>query len=432
MRAEVEGGVPVPTKGRSIRTFLGFDVDLFAGFTIVADEAAILGLGVDGIGIIGIDGGIEAIAEDGDEPVVVADAVDVIGLGGSTLGGVILGTAVDVVEGFGLIDGDFIELSEGKIFGEAVGLAAIEGFVETAVAANDEVIGVIGVDDHGVVIDVFGGFTGGFEGFATIVADHDHGIEGVDAIHDVRIGDNFLVVLGRATDVARLSGPGFAAIGGAEEAAGVGSGFDDSVEHIGLDGGDGKSDTSFVTGRETARDRSPGLSSVGGLVDIGFRTAIEENPLMATSLVRGGVEGIGITGIHHDIGDPRVIGDVEDFIPCSTTVGGFIEPAIAAAGPERSLARDEDGVAVAGIDEDFGDVFGLVEADFGEALSAIERLVETIAVSDASLAIVFPGADPQDITILGIESEAADGVGAVLVEDGIPRGTGVGGLPDTT
>src|SRR5581483_6944156 len=51
-------------------------------------------------------------------------------------------------------------------------------------------------------------------------------------------------------------------------------------------------------------------------------------------------------------------------------------------------------------------------------------------VGDAALAVVLAGADPDDVRVLRVEGDGADGVRAFVVEDRRPGGAAVGRLPD--
>src|SRR5262249_25533373 len=73
---------------------------------------------------------------------------------------------------------------------------------------------------------------------------------------------------------------------------------------------------------------------------------------------------------------------------------------------------------------------GPAKADVLPRLAAIVGAVDAIAVADAALAVVLAGADPDGFGVLGVEGDGADGVGALVVEEGVPGGAGVGGLPD--
>ena len=84
-------------------------------------------------------------------------------------------------------------------------------------------------------------------------------------------------------------------------------------------------------------------------------------------------------------------------LPGLAAVGRLVEAALAAGGPERSLRGDVDDVRVARIDDDLGDVLGLLEAHVRPALAAVEAAVDAVAVADVAAADVLAGADPDDV-----------------------------------
>jgi hypothetical protein len=75
-------------------------------------------------------------------------------------------------------------------------------------------------------------------------------------------------------------------------------------------------------------------------------------------------------------------------------------------------------------------VFGAGEAHVLPALAAVVGAIDAVAVTDRTLTVVLASADPDDVAVPGVEGDAADGVGALLVEDSRPGSAGVGGLPD--
>jgi hypothetical protein len=62
-------------------------------------------------------------------------------------------------------------------------------------------------------------------------------------------------------------------------------------------------------------------------------------------------------------------------------------------------------------------------------LAAVDRLVDAVAVSDAALAVVLARAHPYRERALGIDRDASGRERLLAVENGVPRGAGVGRLP---
>ena len=151
-----ERRVPVPAQGRVVRPRLRLDVDLLARLPVEPHEGAVLRLGVDDVGVPRLDGGEEAVAPLRDEPVLVQDAVDVVGPRRAAEGGVVLRAAVDVVEGLRVVDRHPVELRHREVRLELPRRAAVPRLVDAAVVAVQEVVGVLRVDPEGVVVDVLG------------------------------------------------------------------------------------------------------------------------------------------------------------------------------------------------------------------------------------------------------------------------------------
>src|SRR5262249_15432864 len=113
-----------------------------------------------------------------------------------------------------------------------------------------------------------------------------------------------------------------------------------------------------------------------------------------TALVRRGVEHVRIPRVECEIGYARLVRDLEDLLPRLTAVRGLVQAAVAAVVPQRALRRDVDDRGIAGVDDDLADVLRFLEADLVPALAAVQRLVDAVAITDASLAVVLARADP--------------------------------------
>src|SRR5262249_24583528 len=138
---------------------------------------------------------------------------------------------------------------------------------------------------------------------------------------------------------------------------------------------------------------------------------------------------IGIARVEDDVGDAGVGADVKHALPRLAAVGRLVQAAVAARPPERPLCRDVDGVGVAWVEEDLADVLGLFEAHLLPRFAGVVGAVDAVAETDAALAVVLAGADPDDVGVLRVEDDLADGVGAFVVKDGTPGGAGIGRLP---
>ena len=76
-------------------------------------------------------------------------------------------------------------------------------------------------------------------------------------------------------------------------------------------------------------------------------------------------------------------------------------------------------------------MFGLGEAHVRPVLAAVGGLVDAIADRDAVAHPRLAGADPDDLRILRVDRDGADGLYWLLVENGFVRSAAIGRFPDT-
>ena len=98
-------------------------------------------------------------------------------------------------------------------------------------------------------------------------------------------------------------------------------------------------------------------------MDGAFGAAIDEREEVAAALVCRGDDDARITRIELDVGDARVVADLEHLLPGLAAVRRLVEAAIAAGAPERPLRRHVHDVAVRRIDDDLADVLRGLEPD---------------------------------------------------------------------
>ncbi len=345
-------------------------------------------------------------------------------------GEVVLGAAVDVVERLAVVDRHLVELHGRQIRLPGPALAAVEGLVDAAVAADDEVIRAFGVDPERVVVDVLVPFADLRERGAGVLGDHQEDVHRVDAPRLLRIGDDLVVVLRAARDVGALLLPALAAVGRAEEAALALGRLDHGVDPVGSRRSHRQADAAELDLGQTRGDLAPAPAAVGGLVDRRLRAAVDQGPDVAPALVGGGVDGVGIVRVEGDVRHAGVVRDREHLRPVGAAVGRLVEAAIAARAPERPLGGDPDDVGVARVDQDPADVLRALQSDILPALAAVDRLVDAVAVGHRALRVVLAAADPDGERVVRIDRHRADRERPLAVEDRRPGGAGVLGRPD--
>ena len=151
---------------------------------------------------------------------------------------------------------------------------------------------------------------------------------------------------------------------------------------------------------------------------------------MASSLFRCCIHEIRIPGIANDVVDTGVVTDVQNVVPGFAATFGLIRSAVASRSPRRPLCRHEDKVGIAGIDVDFPNLPRILQPHACPVLAAVKGFIDSIAVTECPLAVVFARAGPNDIRVLWIHSQTSDGMGAVIIKNRPPCRAGVDGFPD--
>ncbi len=176
---------------------LRLDVDGLAGLAVEAHEAAVLRLGVDDVRVVRVDHGLEAVAAVGDEPVGVGDAVAGGGARRAAEAEVVLGAAVDVVEGLRVVDADAVELRDRQVRLEDPrwrrGRRSRRGRRRSRPAGGRCSSGSIQMR---VVVDVLVALAEVAQGLAAVLGHLQEDVHGVDAVGVVGIDEDLLVVLG--------------------------------------------------------------------------------------------------------------------------------------------------------------------------------------------------------------------------------------------
>ncbi len=462
-----------------------------SGAPVVARQPTVLGLGVDEVRVFRIGPRLEAVAAGDVIPVARADAQDVERTRRAAHGEVILRAAADRVKRLLVANADFVELRDGQVREHAPRLAIVVRFVDTTVVADDDVIAVGRVEDHLVMVDVHGKGTraaldahvgerlAGVLGPLHVGVDHPHGV-GV-----TRIDVDLRVVRRSTAAFARHALPGHAVVVGLVKAATIGFGrriqrrlrrrcrsgdrrlgasgprcpgralstcrvtttstapaaasggrkdlgIDERVDASRLLRVGRERDAAHFARRQALGQFVPGPAAVGGLEHATIRSAANHLADMTHALVRAGEQGVGISRIKREVGEPRRVVHVERTGPCGPTVRGLVDAALAPRREQRSLCCDPDDVGVGGIHQNLADVLGGREARTRPRLTGVGRLVEAIAKVGGTLAGVFARAQPHHIGILRVHHHAAHVVRRVVIEDRLKRDAPVDRFPQPT
>ena len=182
--------------------------------------------------------------------------------------------------------------------------------------------------------------------------------------------------------------------------------------------------------RQPGLDRTPGLAAVGRLEEATPRATRAEGPGETAELPHAGVEDLRILGIDRQVRAAGVAVDEEGALPGLAAVGRLVDPALVVAVPEVAGGADPDGVAVARVNGDPGDVLAVLEPRLLPGVAAVGRLVEPVADRDAVSDPRLAGPHPDGLRILGIGGDGADRL-HLLVEDRPVGKAAVDRLPDT-
>ena len=149
---------------------------------------------------------------------------------------------------------------------------------------------------------------------------------------------------------------------------------------------------------------------------------------MSATLPRGGNENVRIARVHHHVGNTRAFGDGDERGPRFAAIGGLVQPAVTAIGPQRSLRGHVHHIAVTRVNHNARNVLGRPESHALPVLAGVVGAIHAVAVGHAALRVVFAGAHPHGVGLALVEYHRANGVRRLLVEDGCPGRAAVVGL----
>ena len=261
VRTDNQRSIPVPTVGGFVFSGLRLYGHALAALLVVAHQPPVLGLTVDDVLVFGINLRFEAIASIGNEPVGVHDAVLASGARRTALRVVVLGSTVNIVEGQRIVNGNLVELGDGKVRVVLPILGCVEGFVESAVATNEPMLGVLWIDPHAVVVDVLALLPGHFEGFATVLGVLQPGIHAIHGVDIMRMANDLLVVVATGLK-ARHFCPALTAIAGSVESSIFGC-RDNCVNDVRVRRRDIEANAAHIVGWKSVRELLPVCTTVG-------------------------------------------------------------------------------------------------------------------------------------------------------------------------
>ena len=112
------------------------------------------------------------------------------------------------------------------------------------------------------------------------------------------------------------------------------------------------------------------------------------------------------------------------------TVGGAEDAAFSVGAVGMTFDGNEEPFGIIGIDDDVGDLLGVVEADARPGFAAVSRAVQAVADGKIGALQTLAAADVDGVGIGGCDGDGADGARGLIVEDGIPGVAEVVRSPD--
>ena len=138
----------------------------------------------------------------------------------------------------------------------------------------------------------------------------------------------------------------------------------------------------------------------------------------------------GLVGVEGHIDRPGVGVLVQHAGPALAPVDGAKHAALG-VGSERVADRGhQHDVGVGRVDDQGPDLAGILQADAGPGLAAVDRLVDAVAPGDVAAQGALAGADVEDVMVRRCDRDGADREVGLLVEDRRPAGSGIDRLPN--
>src|SRR2546422_6326115 len=148
----------------------------------------------------------------------------------------------------------------------------------------------------------------------------------------------------------------------------------------------------------------------------------------AQPVPRGGVEHLGIPGVHLEIHEAGGVVHEQDPAPCLAAVGRLVDPALGIRAPEVAERGDVDDVGVRGVEHDAPDRARVLQAHARPFLAAISGLVDAVAPPLRAQAVLLTRSDPHDVRVGGRDGEVADRLDAQSLRDRLPGDQTIGDL----
>ncbi len=349
----------------------GLNRSPFTRLSIEPSYGSVLGLRVHDRRIGRVDADVEAVAAPRVLPICVADPLTIERVRGTAPTPVVLESATDPIRIL-VIESDLVELRDRKVVVEPPAFGTVERNRNAAVATQEHVVRVAGVDPQRVVVEMYVlcSFVG--KGPPAVVGAHEILPPHVDSLRIVGIDPDLAEVHRpwiRGGDLL----PAVAPVGGGVHARLPTSGLHRGEDEVAVPPVDVEADPSQLSVGEAVLKACPAHTAVQRAVDAAPRAGAVETPCRAPARVHGGEEYIWVQRVHDEVDRPGIVIQIQDQLPAVTPIGRFVDPSFGVVPPEVAHGRNVSDVGVAGVGLDAGDMPGFRESFVSPRGPAVHR-----------------------------------------------------------
>jgi hypothetical protein len=181
-----------------------------------------------------------------------------------------------------------------------------------------------------------------------------------------------------------------------------------------------------------ARDLGPGFAAVGGAEEATPRPPARDVPEVPARLPEGSKKDAGVVRIHAQIGGTCIRVAIQHLAPGLAAVARAEDPAFLVRAKGIAECRDVDEIGVPGMDLDAADEPGLTEPQMTPGAAGIRRFVDTVAIGYIEPDLGLPAAGIEHVGVRAGDGERTDGGGSeIAVADTAPIDPVVDRLPHT-
>ena len=290
-------------------------------------------------------------------------------------------------------------------------------------------VGVLRVNPVGVVVHMAFVVANVLPGFASIEGYGSVSVDRINLVGVFGIGVQLTIILSAAVIVTHFFERSATVGGTVKTAFAVGS-LEHHVNNVGIGRRNGNGHAAFVHGRNAVSKLFPGFAAVGSFVISRLRASCHSAELPSAVLFGPGINHIGVTRFKAHIGYAGVFRNVEHFFPGFATICCFVQAAVTTRAPGRTFGSHIHHVGVARVDKDFANVLRIFQPHVFPSFSIIGGFPYTVSITQRPLIIIFAGAGPNHVVVIGVHSQAPHRIGAIMVENGFKGGAVIVGAPN--